>query len=237
MMGGRPNFGVYMRGTDASPAVRLGDGRAYALSPDGKWVLATTRGGHPRIVLLPTGAGEPREIRNDVVTDFRGGTFFPDSRRLVFSGQVSGQGPRLFVADVDGGAPRRIGPADLDAEFPVVSPDGRRVAAVNADGDVFVVPVDGGEPVSVSAAEPEEMPIQWTSDGRSLYVYRPDEIPARVYQVSVAGPARRLFREIAVADPTGLEGRMTVVMTPDGTVYAYSFLRFLSELYLVTGLR
>jgi Tol biopolymer transport system component len=237
MAAGRPNYGVYIRRTDGSPAVRLGDGRAFALSPDGKWVLATIRGGQPRIVLLPTGAGERREIASSVVTDFRGGTFFPDSHRLVYAGHVPGEGSRLFVSDADGATPRPIGPAGLDVEFPVVSPDGRMVAATNAEGEVFVIPLGGGESIPVIAAEPGELPIQWSSDSRSLYVYRPDEIPARIYEVSIAGDARRLFREIAVADPTGLEGRMTVVMTPDGKAYAYSFLRWLSELYLVTGLR
>jgi Tol biopolymer transport system component len=238
MAGGRPNYGVYMRRTDGSPAVRLGDGRAYALSPDGKWVLATvTRDGELRIVLLPTGAGGPRGISNQVVTDFRGGTFFPDSRRFVYAGYVPGRGPRLFVSDTSGTAPRAIGPADLDVEFPVVSPDGRMVAATNADGAVFVIPLEGGEPVTVAASETGELPIQWSADSRSLYVYRPDEIPARIYQVPVVGTERRLFRQIPVLDHTGLDGRMTVVMTADGNAYAYSFLRRLSELYLATGLR
>jgi len=237
MMGGGSVYGVFMRRTDGSPAVRLGEGRAYALSPDAKWVLTTVSGEHPRIVLLPTGAGEARDIPNEVVTDFRGGTFFPDSRRLIFAGNVPGHGPRLFEADVDGGPPRPIGPADADVEFPVVSPDGRMVAAANADGEVFVMALPAGEPTAVPGVEPGELPIQWSRDGASLYVYDPERIPARVYQVSVAGSSRRLFREIPIADPTGLDGRVTVVMTPDGAAYAYSFLRSLSDLYLVTGLR
>ncbi len=54
---------VYLRKTDGSPAVRLGDGRALALSPEGKWALALVPSdASPRLVLLPTGAGEPRPI-------------------------------------------------------------------------------------------------------------------------------------------------------------------------------
>jgi Tol biopolymer transport system component len=237
MMGGGPHYGVYLRRTDGSPAVRLGDGRAFALSPDGKWVLATVSEARPRIVLLPTGAGEPVEVLNEVVTDFRGGSFFPDSHRLVFAGNSAGKGARLFVADVGGGRPQPIGPADLQVEFPVVSPDGRAVAGANADGDVFVIPLAGGKAAVVPGTEPGELPIQWSLDSKSLYVYRPDEIPARVYQVEVASGNRHLFREIPVADPTGLDGRMTVVMTPDGTSYAYSFMRWLNDLFLVKGLR
>jgi Tol biopolymer transport system component len=237
MVGGGPRYGVYLRRTDGSPAVRLGDGRAYALSPNGKWVLATVSGPRPRIVLLPTGAGESREVPNEVVTDFRGGSWFPDSRRVAFAGNAPGGGARLFVADVEGGRPQPIGPVGLDIEFPVVSPDGRAVAVASAEGDVLVVPLAGGQPLVVASAEPGELPIQWGADSRSLYVYRPDEIPARIYHVAVSGEERRLVREIAVNDPTGLEGRMTVVLTPDGRSYAYSFMRWLSELYFVEGLR
>ena len=35
--------------------------------------------------------------------------------------------------------------------------------------------------------------------------------------------------------PSGLEGDYTVLVTPDGASYAYSYLRFMSDLYLVTG--
>jgi eukaryotic-like serine/threonine-protein kinase len=237
MMGGGSRYGVYKRRTDGSPAVRLGDGRAYALSPDGKWVLTIVSDARPRIVLLPTGAGEPREVPNELVTDFRGGSFFPDSLRVIFAGNSPGEGARLFVAGVDGGRPQRIGPPGLDVEFPIVSPDGRAVAAVNAEGEVIVIPLAGGEAAMLPGAEPGELPIQWSADNRSLYVYRPDEIPAQVFQVELSSGRRQLFREIPVADPTGLDGRMTVVMTPDGASYAYSFMRWLSELYLVKGLR
>ncbi len=61
---GGPKGSIYMRRTDSSPPVRLGDGVAFAVSPDGKWVSgyysidANTR----RYVLLPTGAGEERVV-------------------------------------------------------------------------------------------------------------------------------------------------------------------------------
>src|SRR5262249_49355519 len=40
--GGGPKTAVYKRKTDGSPAVRLGEGGPRALSPDGKWALATS---------------------------------------------------------------------------------------------------------------------------------------------------------------------------------------------------
>src|SRR5947208_132637 len=50
---------IYVRKTDGSPAVFLGEGDATALSPDGKWVLAIPHAQPPGLVLLPTGSGQP----------------------------------------------------------------------------------------------------------------------------------------------------------------------------------
>src|SRR5438876_649896 len=59
--GSGPNYTSYLRKTDGSPAVRLGEGAAIALSPDGRWVLSILNS--PRqTLLLPTGAGEARVI-------------------------------------------------------------------------------------------------------------------------------------------------------------------------------
>jgi eukaryotic-like serine/threonine-protein kinase len=53
---------IYLRRTDGSPPMRLGDGYADSLSPDGKWAL-TTAPAMDRLVLVSTGVGQPRRIR------------------------------------------------------------------------------------------------------------------------------------------------------------------------------
>ena len=60
-VGGGPGYAVYVRNTDGTPAVRLGKGDGHSLSHDGRWALAhdLTR---IRCSLLPTGAGQPRNI-------------------------------------------------------------------------------------------------------------------------------------------------------------------------------
>ena len=53
---GGKNYGVVLRKTDASQALRLGEGNAQTLSPDGKWasaIIATP----PQLVVYPTGTG------------------------------------------------------------------------------------------------------------------------------------------------------------------------------------
>src|SRR5438128_851834 len=58
-IGGGPLGSVYTRGTDGSPAVRLGDGTAFSFSPDGAWALTSVGLGPSRVELVPCGAGEP----------------------------------------------------------------------------------------------------------------------------------------------------------------------------------
>ena len=86
-------------------------------------------------------------------------------------------------------------------------------------------------------AEAGEIPIQWSPDTRALYVYRPNLLPVRVFELDVATGRRRLWKEIPISDPNGLDGNVVVVMTPNGRSYAYSFFRGMAELYLVEGLK
>ena len=85
---------VYLRKTDGSPAVKMGDGSAIALSPDGRWVLASfpSGGGKPAgLILLPTGAGESRVV-NDRLVNFGGGSV--PSRREELRFLRAGEGAR-----------------------------------------------------------------------------------------------------------------------------------------------
>ena len=59
---GGANYTVYLRKSDHSPVVRLGEGNALALSPDGKWAVSILPLPNSPIRLLPTGTGEPREL-------------------------------------------------------------------------------------------------------------------------------------------------------------------------------
>jgi serine/threonine protein kinase len=61
---GGPRGSIYLRGTDGSPSVRVGDGSAFAFSPDGKWLTGYTSSDSAmrKYVLMPTGTGEEKSI-------------------------------------------------------------------------------------------------------------------------------------------------------------------------------
>jgi len=228
---------VYVRGTDGSPAVRLGEGRAPTLSPDGKWVLALTRGTRRGILELPTGAGESRTIASRDVQPHQV-YFFPDERRILILGNVAGgRGLRLWITDVEGTTPKAISPEGvLVRRRNCISRDGTRVAARDPEGNITIYSVSGSDPVRVPNTQPREEPVAWTTDGKSLLVGT-TAVPSNVSVIDLATGQRRPFNSFTLADPTGLYDLAPPNFSHDLKSYVYSYNRITSDLYIVEGLK
>jgi hypothetical protein len=223
---------VYIRKTDGSPAIRLGDGLAMSLSPDGKWALAIRSTSRPsQMYLYPTGAGEPRQITHDTI-NHQWGTWLPDNRRILFSGNESGQPHRLYIQDVAGGPARPIAPAGVVAYGNPVSPDGRFFVGSDPDQRVAIYTTDGsGAPRLLPESLLGAIPCRWSGDGRSIYLFRRSEVPARILRFDLAKGSQTVVREL----PRGELGLVALRITPDGRYYSYTFLTDESQLYLMQG--
>jgi Tol biopolymer transport system component len=238
---------VYMRKTDGSPAVQLGDGNAIALSLDGKWVLASHRYTTPlQLAVLPTGVGEPKLLPSGAINYREVAAWFPDSKRVLFVGSEPGHDARCYVWSIDGGAARAITPEGITAggltspegiAASWITPDGKYVIAGKKDQTLSLYPVDGGEPLPISGLAVGDVPIRWTANGRSLYLFRLEEVPAKVYRLDLATGHKQLWKELVPADPAGISIIYTIQMTPDAKSYVYTYLRELSDLYVVDGLK
>ncbi|MGC1477631.1 MAG: protein kinase, partial [Terriglobales bacterium] len=108
--GGGPKYSIYLRKTDGSPAVRLGDNDAFSISDDGKWVLATTNVEGGSMLLLPTGAGESRTIKTGNLRNPLG-RFLPDGKRILVFDDVF----RLYVQSLDGDTRRPVTPEGVQS--------------------------------------------------------------------------------------------------------------------------
>jgi len=229
-------YAVYIRSTDGTPAIRLGEGGAAALSPDQKWVIIATPSSPQQLRLLPTGAGETQSLTNDSI-NHQWARWFPDGKRFVFSGNESGKGVRLYTQDVSGGKPKPISPEGVDAQAFAISPDGQSIVGIGPDQKGYFYPASGGDPRIVNGMEPGDIPINWSQDARSIYLYRTGEVPAKVYRLELATGKKTVWKQIAPLDPTGVSTIGPILMTPDGKTYVYGFHRTLGDLYLVEGLK
>ncbi len=228
-------FGVYVRRTDGSPPVRLGlvGGFPLDLSPDGQLVVATTSSAD-QLVVLRTGAGEPKPLPSYGISSYWDAVWFPDGRRILFVGREAGHGPRSYVQDIAGGAPRALTPDNTWAL--AISPDSTLAAAVSPGQKVSLWPVAGGSPRPVVASEPGDRPAGWTPDGRHLWAYRRGEIPASIYRLDLVNGTRQVWKTLLSRDSVGVSS-IDFCVTPTGHAYFYSYERSLSDLFVVSGLR
>jgi dipeptidyl aminopeptidase/acylaminoacyl peptidase len=233
--GGGPKYAVYVRNTDGSPAIRLGEGSGFALSPDGKWAACHPNVVPSSIIVLPTGVGETRAIAPDGLNHVRL-QWLANGKQFVFSGNEPGKGLRLYVESSEGGKAQPISPEGVDETFSV-SPNSEFAAATGPDGKLYVYPTAGGEPRVVTSAQAGEAATGWTADSNSLFVFHFGEIPERVTQITLATGQRRAWKDLAPADSAGLTNLRGLLMAADGKSYVYGYVRTLSDLYLVEGLQ
>jgi Tol biopolymer transport system component len=232
------NAASYLRRTDGSPAVRLGEGAAQGLSPDGKWALSLVHGTPPKLLLLPTGPGEARPIPLGDIDCWRA-DFLPNGNGVLVWGSAPGQGTRVFLQDLDG-RDRHALPEGFHLFWygSTSSPDGKLVAIAGPGQKLMLIPIGGGEPRPVPGVERFEAPVGWSEDQRFLYVFGSTaELPGRIHRIDLMSGRRELWKEIVPPDPAAFGGFGNVTLTPDRKAYAYNLNRIFCTLYLVEGLK
>jgi Tol biopolymer transport system component len=229
------NYAVCLRGTDGSAVVRLGEGTAADLSPDGKWALAVVPASPQQLVLYPTGAGEKRRLESGGLVSYNSAQFFPDRRRLLVCGAETGRAVRCYIQEIAGGKPRPLTPEGTSQGF--VSPDGSSIVVLSGAGAQFLYPSGGGEPRIVPGTTPEDHVLRWGADGRSLVVYRGSQVPVHSERLDLATGRRESLRTFGTAETAGALRIGGFALTDDGKSYAYSYGYQLSHLFVVEGAR
>ena len=234
-LGGGELGAVYIRGTDGSPAIRLGEGAAFSLSPDGEWALTSVGLKKGRLELVPCGAGEPRTIPSgDLEVDHA--SWFPDGRSICCLASEAGRARRLYKVDLASGKREPFSEEGITYYDTLVSPDGRYAVAHGPSRTLTIYPVDGGVPRPLRGAVPFERMVSWSAEGDAIYVFARGELPVKIWRMDLETGERKLFRELSPPDTTGVEGIANARMTPDGKALAYSYYQRLSRMYTVEGL-
>ena len=223
---------VYLRKLDSRERIQLGSGKALALSTDGKWALALQpTKPQPQLVLLSTSQGEPKTLPNRGIKEYHYASFFPDGRQILFTGLEAREEAaiRSYVQDVNTG---EVHPLTEEGTVALrVSPDGKRVITLQPDKTYYIQPLNGGEPKPILGLEADDEPIQWSDDGRAVYVIGPGEFATKIYRVNLETGERREWKDIDPPNKVGLElNPGGILITPDGKVCIYTYWILLQQI-------
>jgi WD40 repeat protein len=233
--GGGPDYTVFLRKTDGSPAIRLGSGMGLDISPDDKWVASTSVKQPAPTVLLPAGAGQPITLADSQLFHTSNLRFLPDGKGLILVATEKGKAPRTYTLMLDGSAPKPFGPEGFRGTL--VSPDSNYVLG-RKDGAPWMVPFVGNQtPQPLSFVRAGEAVAGWTADSKSIYIGDVSSTPVKVYVADLKTGQRRLHHQHAPGDLAGVAGVGSGRITPDGNFYLYTVARTLSYLYVVEGLK
>jgi Tol biopolymer transport system component len=220
--------------------VRLGDGVYGALSPDGKWVLSLTQyreGSRMRLIVLPTGAGETRQLtRGDSDVERNSFGWLPDSSAVVYGAGEEGS-VRMYLLPPDGGEAQAISAEGVVGSL--VTPDGKQLVARGPRG-WLLCPLAGGTTQPIRGIDPSWSVLGWDLDGKRLRVVVSSLDPLSVFLLNPATgdkqPWKRVTRSASL-DRAGLVSMTLPRFSRNGKSYAYHYHRQLSDLYVVDGLR
>jgi len=227
---------VYVRRTDGSPAVRLGEGTARAFSPDGSMVGIIPQGGS-ELQLVPIGVGTPRAVPLQGLAGCTWWDWTPDGRTMIVWAHHGEGRSRHFALPLDGsGPPRPVGPPGPGLHI-AIAPDSKAMLVSMHDRSVAIIALDGdAEPRAVPGTRDGDVPLQWSEDGSAVFVFQQGRFTMTIDRIDLATGARTEWHTIRPDDPAGIMNLLPVLMTRDGEQYVYCYRRFLTDLYIIEGL-
>ncbi len=229
-----PGYAVYLRKLDGSLPIRLGEGSAGGLSPDGKWVLSVSTN-KPQVTLLPIGPGQSRTLDILGLQHVQSGfaRFLSDGQHFALNGNRAGEATRCYLSDVTTGQAKSATPEGVACG--VFSPDGKAMTGTEDTGTV-IYPLDGGSRRLIPNLNSSFTPVEWANNGSSLFGYHFGEFPSKIYKAEIATGKETLVKELRPGVPAGVVLVAPVISTSDGKRFAYAYNQTLSVLYVVSGL-
>ncbi len=109
--------------------------------------------------------------------------------------------------------------------------------AGSMDGGIAIYSLAGGSPRIIPHLTADFTPVEWSSDGSSLYGYHFGEFPSKVYRADLANGEQRVVKELKPGVPAGVVLVAPVIVSRDGKRFAYSYNQTLSVLHVVSGLQ
>jgi serine/threonine protein kinase len=229
------NYSTMIRATDGSPAVRLGDGGAQAVSNDKQLVVSRSLSVPQRLMLYPAGVGAARRLDKGELETYQHVEFFPDDKRLFLCGKAPKHAPRCYTRPVFEGTITPVTPEGVTDG--ILAPNGRQIVALSADSGLTLYSLDGSRPRAVPGVRPFERVLRFSPDSRALWVTRLRALPLRIEQLDLATGARIPIATLTPKQQSGLMIINAAALADDPRGYVYVLNEGLSHLFELKGMR
>jgi serine/threonine protein kinase/Tol biopolymer transport system component len=141
------------------------------ISPDGRYVAVTNRGGQEDLYVVEVATGEIRQLTNDPERD-RGAVWSPDGAKIYFYSQRDENRYEIWSINADGsGLDRVTRTSGRSVWYPSLSPDGKMLAFYN-DENTYLLRLDDATakienlPAALQGSRPALN--SWSADGTML---------------------------------------------------------------------
>jgi hypothetical protein len=158
-------------------------------------------------------------------------------KRLLAEGIETGHGARDYLIEATSGDSKPITPEGIAGVH--LSPDGRSTAVLGPDGKMGIWPLDGSGIRLIPGLDSNYYVTGWSPDGGSLYVVsnRLSEKTAKVFRVDIVTGRMEPWKIFGAEAGAGVSQVGGPNFSRDGSAYAYVYVRVLSEVYVVMGLK
>jgi len=150
----------------------------------------------------------------------------PDSNpRLLRMPHVNGENVvftyagDLWLAKLGGGVARRLTSSNGQEQNAKISPDGKHVAftgTYDGNADVYVIPIEGGEPKRLTFDPEGDVVLNWTPDGKIAYASTAGNFTNRQQRLWLVDPKG------GISDRTAIAEVAQASYFPDGKRIAYN---------------
>ena len=228
-------LGAWVRSMDGGEATRITDGDPGKFSPDGRWVVGTSRvvSGPTQLILVPASGGEARILTSSARAAHTEPSFL-DSDWIVFN-RAEGERREVWRMKVDGTGAEPLGISGCGA--PVADPAGRRLLCIGRPkvNTLVVYPIAG--PPSASGvhplyAAPEGVSVvyaRWSAGGDRIFAVTGDR---RFLTLDASNGTMLAERPVPVREGIAGESLLGAACSPDGAMQAFSVGFSSSRLYL-----
>lgn len=240
---GDSSYRLYLQRVDGSTPVLVGHGAASGFSNDGKWLSAVDPAHPENLFIIPTGVGEARTLHAPAGRYYAGVSFFPDGKRILVTTIASGQNPQSAVQDLETGSLHAIGPSAAwvvshnMGMFPGTSPDGKYCIQADSKGQYWLQPISGEAAREISGLAPEERIVNWHGDSNNIFLTHQDGANVQIFNLELSSGRRQLWATFSPQDKTGMTSNTLLLITPDGSHFAYEAHKMYSTLFVANGLR